>query len=81
MKNFDFFLLILAKKNIDCGYTLEPPWQSMFWSKNKETPFCYINMGFQGIYFSLICFPDESKLTGILQANHVDYYITFESKR
>ena len=42
LKNFDFFLIFA--KNIDCGYTLEPPRrggsneypQSMFWSKNKK---------------------------------------------
>ena len=39
---FDIFLIFA--KNIDCGYTLEPPRrggsneypQSMFWSKNKK---------------------------------------------
>ena len=42
LKNFDIFLIFA--QNIDCGYTLEPPWrgssneypQSMFWSKNKK---------------------------------------------
>ena len=40
-KIFDSFLIFA--QNIDCGYTLEPPrrsifWspQSMFWSKNKK---------------------------------------------
>ena len=41
-KFFDIFLIFA--QNIDCGYTLEPPWrggcneypQSMFWSKNKK---------------------------------------------
>ena len=41
-KNFDIFLIFA--QNIDCGYTLEPPWrggsnkypQSMFWSKIKK---------------------------------------------
>ena len=29
------FIHIFAQ-NIDCGYTLEPPRQSLFWSKNKK---------------------------------------------
>ena len=41
-KFLDIFLIFA--QNIDCGYTLEPPWrggsneypQSMFWSKNKK---------------------------------------------
>ena len=41
-KNFD--ILLIFAQNIDCGYTLEPPWrggsneypQSIFWSKNKK---------------------------------------------
>ena len=60
--------LILAQ-NIDCGYTLEPPNeypQSIFWSKNKKKigipcipQFCYIKVGFKGVYISQTCFPDE----------------------
>ena len=42
LKKIDIFLIFA--QNIDCGYTLEPPWrggsneyqQSMFWSKNKK---------------------------------------------
>ena len=64
-KKFDFFLIFA--QNVDCGYTLEPPRrggsneypQSMFWSKNKknrytpETPFFYINVGYEGgIHFT-----------------------------
>ena len=41
-KNVDIFFIFA--QNIDCGYTLEPPWQcgsneypqSMFWIKKKE---------------------------------------------
>ena len=29
------FFFIFAQ-NIDCGYLLEPPQQSMFWNKNKR---------------------------------------------
>ena len=37
-------LVLIFAQNIDCGYTLEPPWrggsneylQSMFWSNNKK---------------------------------------------
>ena len=43
-KVFDIFLIFA--QNIDCEYTLEPPWrggsdeylQSMFWSKNRYMP-------------------------------------------
>ena len=36
-----FAIFLIFAQNIDCGYTLEPPWQdeylqSMFWSKNKK---------------------------------------------
>ena len=50
-------------QNIDYGYTLEPPRRSgsneypqfMFWIKNKKVnpcipQFCYIKVGFEGIY-------------------------------
>ena len=30
----DVFLIFA--QNIDCGYMLEPPCRSMFWSKNKK---------------------------------------------
>ena len=41
-ENFDTFLIFA--QNIDCGYTLEPPWrggsneypQFIFWSKDKK---------------------------------------------
>ena len=44
---FDIFLIFA--QNIDCGYTLEPPWrggsneypQSMFWSKNKKNMYTH----------------------------------------
>ena len=69
------FLIFFLKfaKNIDCGYTLEPPRrggsneypQSMFWSKNNKnryTPcipqFCYINVGNEWVYLTRTCFPD-----------------------
>ena len=70
---FDIFLIFA--QNIDRGYTLEPPRQggsneypqTMFWSKinkNRYTPgipqFCYIKVGFKGVYISRRCFPDEA---------------------
>ena len=59
-KFLDIFLIFA--QNIDCGYTLEPPWrggsneypQSMFWSKNKKnrytlpTPVLLYKSGVQG---------------------------------
>ena len=44
-RKVDIFLIFA--QNIDCGYTLEPPWrggsneypQSMFWSKNKKNSY------------------------------------------
>ena len=62
-KNSDFVFIFLLK-NIDCGYSLEPPrWggsnkypQSMFLSRNKKNnvypcrpQFYYIKMGLKGI--------------------------------
>ena len=60
MKNSDIFHI--SAQNIDCGYSLEPPWrggsyeypQSMFLSKNKKnnvyackTQFYSIKVGFK----------------------------------
>ena len=89
LKNFDIFLIFA--QNIDCGYTLEPPRrggsneypQSMFWSKNKKnryTPcipqFCYIKVGFEGVFISRTCFPDvnmdSKKITKTLR--HATFY-------
>ena len=49
---FDNFLIFA--KNIDCGYSLEPPRrdgsneypQSMFWSKNKKNRYIPVNPSF-----------------------------------
>ena len=51
-KKIDIFLIFA--QNIDCGYTLEPPWgggsnrypQSMFWSKNKKNRYTPANPSF-----------------------------------
>ena len=71
MKNSDIFLIYA--KNIDCGYSLEPPrWggtneypQSMFFSKNKKNnvypckhQFYYIKVGFMGVKIIKACFRD-----------------------
>ena len=75
LKMFDIFLIFA--QNIDCGYTLEPPRrggsnespQSMFWSKNKKNrytpayPFCYIKVGFKGVYIARTWFHDSIGLT------------------
>ena len=66
-------IFLIFAQNVDCVYTLEPlrqggsneyP-QSMFWSKNKKTKvypcilqFCYIKVGFKGVYFTWTCFRD-----------------------
>ena len=62
MKNSDIFYI--SAKNIDCGYSLEPPRrggsneypQSMFLSRNKKNnvhpckpQFYYIKVGFKGV--------------------------------
>ena len=62
-KNNDIFFIFLLK-NIDCGYSLEPPrrggsneyQQSMFLSRDKKTSvypckpqFYYIKVGFKGV--------------------------------
>ena len=61
-KNPDIFHI--SAQNIDCGYSLKPPWQggsneypqSMFLSRNKEKniylckpQFYYIKVGFKGV--------------------------------
>ena len=62
MKNCDIFLT--SAQNIDCGYSLEPPWQgssneypqSNFLGRNKKNnvypckpQFYYIKEGFKGV--------------------------------
>ena len=62
IKNSDIFHI--SAQNIDCGYSLEPPWlgdsnenpQSMFLSRNKKNndypckpQFYYIKVGFKGV--------------------------------
>ena len=62
IKKSDIFLI--SVQNIDCGYSLEPPWrggcneypQSMFLSRNKKNnvypckpQFYYIKVGFKGV--------------------------------
>ena len=57
-------LVHISVQNIDCGYSLEPPWQdssnkylqSMFLSRNKKNnvhpckpQFYYIKVGFKGV--------------------------------
>ena len=65
---------------MDCGYTLEPPRrggsneypQSMFWSKNteKNNRFCYIKVGFKGVYLTQTRFHhDETNLVCHRSAN------------
>ena len=67
-----FFLI--SAQNIDCGYSLEPPWrgcsneyqQSVFWSRNKNNnvysckpQFYYIKVGFKGVNIIKACFHDD----------------------
>ena len=62
IKKYDIFCI--PAQNIDCGYSLEPPWrggsneypQSMFLSRTKKTnvypckpQFYYIKVGFKGV--------------------------------
>ena len=55
LRNFLIFdICLIFAKNIDCGYTLEPPRrggsnenpQSMFWSKNKKNRYTPANPSF-----------------------------------
>ena len=63
-ENFIRFFFLIFAQNIDCRYSLEPPYeypQSMFWSKKKKIgipQFCCIKVGFKGIYIIRTCFPD-----------------------
>ena len=58
-------------QNIDCGYSLEPPWrggsneypQSVFLNRHKKNnvypikpPFYYIKVGFKGVKIIKVCF-------------------------
>ena len=49
-KNVDIFLIFA--QNIDCGYTLEPPRRSMFWSKIKKNRYTPAYPSFAKIYKS-----------------------------
>ena len=48
-------IFLIFAQNIDCGYTLEPPRQSMFWIKNKKIRYIPVysvllyKMGYKGI--------------------------------
>ena len=68
-------MILMFAQNIDCGYTLEPPRrggsneypQSMFWNTNKKKKdypfkpqFCYIKVGYEGVYVSWTYFHDEN---------------------
>ena len=50
---FDIFLIFA--QNIDCGYSLEPPRQIGI---PLIPRFCYIKVGFKGVYITRTCFPD-----------------------
>ena len=78
IKNIGIFYI--SARNIDCGYSLEPPRrggsneypQSMFSSKNKKNnvypskpQFYCIKVGFKGVKIILACFRDE----------HTDIYL------
>ena len=51
-ENFIRFFFLIFAQNIDCRYSLEPPYeysQSMFWSKkNRYTPVLLYKSGVQG---------------------------------
>ena len=61
-RNFFHIFLIFAQ-NIDCGYTSTR--NLCFGATIRkigiplQTPFYYIKMGYDGVYISRICFPDE----------------------
>ena len=60
-----FFIFVIFAQNIDCGGGSNEYPQSMFRSKTKKnryTPcipqFCYIKVGFKGVYITRTCFRD-----------------------
>ena len=65
MKNENLLLKKLKCSQYYCrGGSNEYP-QSMFWSKNKKKyaypcipQFCYIKVGFKGVFIARTCFPD-----------------------
>ena len=75
-KNSDIFHI--SAQNIDCRYSLEPPWwgsfneypQSMVLSRNKKNnvylckpQFYYIKVGFKGVKIIFVCFCDALLLS------------------
>ena len=76
-ENFRYFSFA---QNIDCGYMLEPPGrggskvypQSMFWFKDKKNRYTpvkssFINVGYEGVYISRICYPDVMVFEQVLK--------------
>ena len=74
-KNFDIFHI--SAQNIDCGYSLEPPYQGgsneypqfMFLSRNKKInvypckpQLYYIKVGFKGVKIIQACFRDGDNI-------------------
>ena len=72
-----WYFSYFCSKNIDCGYSLEPPRrggsneypQSMFLSRNKKNnaypfkpQFYYIKVGFSGVKIILVCFRDAKDM-------------------
>ena len=57
---FDIFLIFA--QNIDCGYSLEPP---------RIPQFCYIKVGFKGIYITRACFHDGCRQTSSIGLHSV----------
>ena len=60
-----FFLFF--SQTIDCGYSLEPTINVLKQKKEKQVypcipQFCYIKVGFKGVYITQKCFPDENFL-------------------
>ena len=60
-----FFFLIFAQ-NIDCGYSLEPPHRGLCFGAeirkigiHLRTPVLLYKKGFNGVYISRTCFPDD----------------------
>ena len=81
LKIFDIFLIFA--QNIDCGYSLMSTHNLCFGAKIRiigipmYTQFCYIKVGFKGVYITRTCFHDVIIQLYCLhsrRASHIVFY-------
>ena len=86
---FLFFIFLIFTQKVDCWYTLELPHrggfnkyqQSMFWSKKLKKrytylcipKFCFIKVGFKGVYITWTCFHDDMCTESFVHAENRNY--------